>query len=126
MGDGAPLKRSGAAECMARAAQDKETDAPPSVPPALPMIATQALPIGWPDGAPQKRIGVAGTLARAAHQQQEVVHERHFADGWVVARTLALVPSSGAWLPLVLLLVKMADGKSVSHCCAGANAPSSG
>merc|ERR1711933_650122 len=47
-----------------------------SAPPALPTIATQALPTGWRDGVRQRRIGAAGMLARAAHPQLEAVLER--------------------------------------------------
>merc|ERR1711920_667593 len=68
-------RKSGAAGCMERAAQDRELVALPPSPLLLPTIATQASPIGWPDGVRQRRIGAAGMLARVALQQREVVLE---------------------------------------------------
>merc|ERR1712045_62243 len=88
-------RRSGAAECTGRVAQDRQPVALLS-PPAPPMIAMPVSLIGWRGGVRQRRIGAARTLARAAHQQLEVVLESltRLDEQWIRG-TLALAPSSG-------------------------------
>merc|ERR1711920_509066 len=98
-------RKSGAAGCMERAAQDRAPVALLPPPPLLlPTTATQASPIGWPDGVRQRRIGAARMLARAALRQLEVVLESPVRlSERCVRGALALAPSSGDTLDLHLL-----------------------
>merc|ERR1711915_994170 len=94
--DGLWARKSGAAGCMERAAQDRAPVALLPAPLLPPTIATQASPTGWPDGVRQRRIGAAGMLARAAHQQLEVVLESLVRLSERCTRgALAPAPSSG-------------------------------